>query len=199
MAFHRSILEEIPWKADSAVEDLEYSLELVHRGVKVPFATEVAVLSPFPVDKTELDVQRKRWIGGGVAFSKMNSLKLMWQGLKSFRLSVFDAGWTLVAQSRTLVLLDTLLAAVVSAVAILIFPGQVSDALCVASAAIIAGQVLYLLLGVFMMGLNSKRILFLMAFPLTVFRFLMIAIYALFKSKTAKSSWNRTPRAASHS
>jgi hypothetical protein len=129
----------------------------------------------------------------------MNSLKLMWQGLKSFRLSVFDDGWTLVAQSRTLVLLDTLLAAVVSAVAILIFPGQVSDALCVASAAIIAGQVLYLLLGVFMMGLNSKRILFLMAFPLTVFRFLMIAIYALFKSKTAKSSWNRTPRAASHS
>ncbi len=63
-ALRRSLLEEIPYTATSVVEDLEYHLKLVGRGVKVEFADDTAVRGEMPVARHAQGTQRARWEGG---------------------------------------------------------------------------------------------------------------------------------------
>jgi GT2 family glycosyltransferase len=60
MAFRRSVLERVPWKAFGAVEDAEYADRLREAGVRVRFAGGAVVSCDAPA-AADLWTQRRRW------------------------------------------------------------------------------------------------------------------------------------------
>jgi cellulose synthase/poly-beta-1,6-N-acetylglucosamine synthase-like glycosyltransferase len=63
-ALSRRTLNEVPYLADSIVEDLEYHLLLVTRGKKVRFADRATVYGAMPQSVRAQSSQRARWEGG---------------------------------------------------------------------------------------------------------------------------------------
>jgi cellulose synthase/poly-beta-1,6-N-acetylglucosamine synthase-like glycosyltransferase len=60
----REVLEAVPYRADSVVEDLEYHIQLVSAGVQVKFIESATVYGEMPQGKTGSQTQRARWEGG---------------------------------------------------------------------------------------------------------------------------------------
>jgi cellulose synthase/poly-beta-1,6-N-acetylglucosamine synthase-like glycosyltransferase len=58
------VLENVPYRADSVVEDLEYHIQLVAAGVKVQFMENATVYGEMPQGKAGSQTQRARWEGG---------------------------------------------------------------------------------------------------------------------------------------
>jgi cellulose synthase/poly-beta-1,6-N-acetylglucosamine synthase-like glycosyltransferase len=63
-ALSRQTLLDVPYSADSIVEDLEYHLLLVNAGKRVRFADGATVYGLMPDDKKAQSSQRARWEGG---------------------------------------------------------------------------------------------------------------------------------------
>lgn len=63
-ALSRSLLEEVPFNADSIAEDLEYHLRLVSAGKQVRFCPATTVWSAMPTGGAAAAGQRARWEGG---------------------------------------------------------------------------------------------------------------------------------------
>jgi len=68
-ALRRQTLHDVPYSAESIVEDLEYHLLLVCRGKRVRFADGATVYGAMPEGRDAQTAQRARWEGGrlGVA------------------------------------------------------------------------------------------------------------------------------------
>jgi len=60
----RSILSEIPWSANSIVEDLEYSMTLVIRRIPVAYLESAKVMARSVVSTSTATPQRLRWASG---------------------------------------------------------------------------------------------------------------------------------------
>jgi cellulose synthase/poly-beta-1,6-N-acetylglucosamine synthase-like glycosyltransferase len=69
-AIHRRVLTEIPYDAQSVVEDLEYHLALISAGIRVEFIDSAAVRADMPVSATSAITQRARWEGGRLRMLK---------------------------------------------------------------------------------------------------------------------------------
>jgi cellulose synthase/poly-beta-1,6-N-acetylglucosamine synthase-like glycosyltransferase len=63
-AVSRRTLLDVPYVAESIVEDLEYHLLLVSAGKRVTFANRATVYGDIPDDRPALSSQRARWEGG---------------------------------------------------------------------------------------------------------------------------------------
>ncbi len=63
-AIRRSILQAVPWKVRSIVEDAAYHLELIRAGFSVQFLEQTEVLAEPPADVSSFYSQRLRWEGG---------------------------------------------------------------------------------------------------------------------------------------
>jgi len=63
-ALSRRALEQVPYKASSIVEDLEYHLHLVRAGLRVHFCPQTSVWGDMPVHGQGVKTQRARWEGG---------------------------------------------------------------------------------------------------------------------------------------
>lgn len=63
-ALSRKVIENVPYKAGSIAEDLEYHLELVKAGFTVRFLDRVIVHADAPNQAGNASVQRSRWEGG---------------------------------------------------------------------------------------------------------------------------------------
>jgi cellulose synthase/poly-beta-1,6-N-acetylglucosamine synthase-like glycosyltransferase len=57
-------LARVPYTADSVVEDLEYHLRLVEKGIRVQFLESTTVRGAMPATQTGRVTQRARWEGG---------------------------------------------------------------------------------------------------------------------------------------
>ena len=68
----RNTLQQVPYRAGSIVEDLEYHLELVAAGLKVHFLDEVRVIAQMPATAADSDSQRVRWERG-----RMNMIRTL--------------------------------------------------------------------------------------------------------------------------
>ncbi len=64
MGFHVSTLREVPYRAYSLAEDVEYALELGLSGIRVAYAEEAEVLGDMVAGAAGSDSQRKRWEDG---------------------------------------------------------------------------------------------------------------------------------------
>lgn len=69
-ALHRQVLTQIPYDAQSVVEDVEYHLTLVRAGIRVEFIDSAAVRAEMPVSIKGARTQRARWEGGRLLMMK---------------------------------------------------------------------------------------------------------------------------------
>jgi cellulose synthase/poly-beta-1,6-N-acetylglucosamine synthase-like glycosyltransferase len=192
MVFRRRVLERVPWRADSIVEDAEFTIRLLDAKIGVEFVPEVRVWSAFPARSKQLGVQRTRWIAGTVQLALAHGLPLMGQGLGRFDLQRFDLGWTLFAAARTLVLLELLVAVMFSALAVVATHRWQSWALFLAAGSLVAVHGLVLGVAAERLGFTRRRWQLLTGTPRVAWQFLTIAAGSLLPGRTA--SWQRTPR-----
>ncbi|MFQ5799726.1 MAG: glycosyltransferase [Bacteroidota bacterium] len=192
MVFHREVLQTFPWKAHSIVEDVEYSLNFFRNGIRIRYVDEVRVRSESPIHHDQLNVQRTRWARGNLSLGKKYALRLIWEALIMRNALLADAGWTLLVLSRPLVLCELLIAAVLTVLCFIFSPGLLSDVLLVTVLAITAVQGLYFGLGIVLLGLNARRLRFLLRSPVVILHLIWISLVAAFG--TEKDVWARTPR-----
>jgi len=191
MVFRREVLEQHPWQAHSVVEDAEYTLRLIKSGIKIRFINEVNVFSEFPDNKDQLQVQRTRW-ARNLGFSKMQALRLIWDGMIQGRGLLTDAGWTLLVLSRPLVLLELFIGVILGLFCAWLLPGPLSRGLFAAGLVLLFVQCLYFGLGVALLGMNSRRVVLLLSSPATIGRLILISLLGVFGVRG--NMWARTPR-----
>jgi cellulose synthase/poly-beta-1,6-N-acetylglucosamine synthase-like glycosyltransferase len=192
MVFQRKVLEECPWRADSIVEDVEYTIRLARARFPVRFVPEAVVWSAFPAQQQQLAVQRTRWVGGNFELALRHTLPLLWDGTRLGRPVLLDLAWTLFASMRSLVLLQLFASVLLAAWAAWAASGSVSAALLGTALALVVLYALYFGAGVLRLGLTRQRMLLLLSAPGTVFRLLLIAVRSLLPGRVR--SWERTPR-----
>jgi len=173
------------------VEDMEYSMTLLKNGIKIRFIKEAKVSSDFPVHKEQLEVQRTRW-AGNLGFGKKDAAKLMIEGMRKKSLTLFDLGLSFLVLSRPLVLVELILAMLVSYLCVIYYPGSVSTLLFIISLIIFSVQVVYFSLGILLLGLNKKRLGYLFSTPFIVARLALISFSGMLKF--GDQNWSRTPR-----
>jgi cellulose synthase/poly-beta-1,6-N-acetylglucosamine synthase-like glycosyltransferase len=194
MVFHREILLRYPWQATSLAEDVEYTLGLLEQGIRVRFVPAARVASPFPVSHQQLTVQRTRWAKGNIGLGKSRALALIWKGLFKRSLLLFDAGWTLLVLVKPLILLELSLAVLMSLVAVLMVPAWISWMTLGVATGIVLSQGLYLVLGMWVLGLSQTRIRLFLNAPRVVVALLAITVKGLVGRGDI---WIKTPRSRS--
>lgn len=192
MVFRQDILARHPWQSRSIVEDSEYSLVLLRDRITVKFVKEVSVSSEFPSSWKQLKVQRTRWAGGNLGFAKTDALKLMLEGFAKGRFVLVDAGWTLLALSRPLVLLGLAIGLGLGTISAWNSPGPISDALLFTGLILLSAYGVYFGLGVLLLGVNLKRILLLLGTPAVVVKLIAISLFGLIGID--RTVWAQTPR-----
>jgi cellulose synthase/poly-beta-1,6-N-acetylglucosamine synthase-like glycosyltransferase len=70
MAFRRTLLARVPWRAFGPAEDAEYAAQLNAAGVRVRYCGGAEVVTSAPSSVAALCRQRRRWRGAGFLASK---------------------------------------------------------------------------------------------------------------------------------
>lgn len=192
MVLRGELLEEQPWSAHSIVEDVEYTLALARRGIRVRFVANVNVLQDAAERLEQLKVQRSRWAGGAMKLSKTFALRLILEGAFKQRLLLMDFGWTLLILSRPLVLLHLLMTLVFAGILAFLVPGQMSVISLGLAVSLFCAYVVYFGTGIAMVGFSARRIRFLLSAPAVVVRLGVISLASLLRSRGIQ--WARTPR-----
>lgn len=77
MVFRKELLEQLPWRAATLVEDQEMLVRLVLAGQRVVWAEHARVDSILPVSTKAAAAQRRRWAGGRSAIAG-SSIRALW-------------------------------------------------------------------------------------------------------------------------
>ncbi|MBU4272659.1 MAG: glycosyltransferase family 2 protein [Planctomycetes bacterium] len=191
MVFHRKVLQDYPWRAYSLVEDAEYTLTLVRHGVHVRFVANVNVFQAGVDRIQQLTVQRARWAGGTLRLGKQSAVRLIVKGLTTRRILLVDAGLTLLIVTRPLVFLHLSLTLAMGMLLFLLEPSPISRVLLGVGIGALAIYSVYLSVGVAMVGLNVRRIRYLLLAPVVLG---IMAIVAVKSGISRRTAWVRTPR-----
>ncbi len=106
MCFSAALLKEVPYRAFSIVEDLEYALRLGEAGYAVEFAPEVRVSGEMPAHERGSRLQRQRWEEGRRQMARRHAWQLFHRGLLRRDWIAFDLALDLlVPPLATLILL----------------------------------------------------------------------------------------------
>lgn len=82
MTFDAALLKEMGWGATSLVEDLEFTVRCVQRGIKPTFNYQARVYDEKPLTFKASARQRLRWMQGHFDVARRYFFPLLWQGLK---------------------------------------------------------------------------------------------------------------------
>lgn len=104
MCFSSEVLQDHPWEASSVVEDTEYSLYLLRKGVNVRLVSQVSVNAPVPGTLEQASGQRVRWASGNSQLTKRTSIALIRDGIRMRSMSSVEMGWSLLIRSKPLLL-----------------------------------------------------------------------------------------------
>ena len=192
MVFRREVLERCPWRAESIVEDVEYSCQLLKEGFRIKFLHDVHVASDFPTRRDELVIQRTRWIGGGARLGMHYSMGLLRKGIVKRKLLLIDAGWTMLVVNRSLIVMQLLLTLVLSLACWLGCADLWSGTLLLGSLAVATTYFGFVAAAVLLLGVTARRMRLLVGAPLLVVSYLRLALRALVSSQSGE--WARTPR-----
>jgi len=91
MCFESSLLKQIGWGATSLVEDLEFSMRCVQLGVKPTFNYDTRVYDEKPLTFKASARQRLRWMQGHFEVARRYFFPLLWQGIKEGSWTKIDA------------------------------------------------------------------------------------------------------------
>jgi len=187
MCFTRRALRDVPPRAYSVVEDLEYGIRLGEAGIRVHYAPEARVLGEMPSTGAGSAVQRRRWEGGRSAIFRAHARRLLARAVAARDPVLFDLFLDLAVPPLTRLCaaaaLGTAAAGLLSALsgAGLLPLGMFAAAdLCLA---------LYVVRGAILSGPGGLRDLALA--PAYVFWKLGLLVD---RSRKAQTAWVRTPR-----
>ena len=82
MCFEAALLKEMGWGATSLVEDLEFTVRCVQRGIYPTFNYDAKVYDEKPLTFKASARQRLRWMQGHFDVARRYFFPLLWQGLK---------------------------------------------------------------------------------------------------------------------
>jgi hypothetical protein len=82
MCFALSLLKEVPHRAYSVVEDVEYGIRLGERGYRVHYTDEAHVYGEMVTTAAAANTQRRRWEEGRKALVKANAFRLLRDGIR---------------------------------------------------------------------------------------------------------------------
>lgn len=90
MCFDAKLLQEMGWGATSLVEDLEFTMRCVQRGVYPTFNYEAKVYDEKPLTFQASARQRLRWMQGHFDVARRYFFPLLWAGLKERKWTKID-------------------------------------------------------------------------------------------------------------
>jgi cellulose synthase/poly-beta-1,6-N-acetylglucosamine synthase-like glycosyltransferase len=82
MAFRRALLRDVPYRAYSLVEDVEYGIALGEAGVRVAYAPEAKVFGEMVAGERASRSQRRRWEAGRKALARTAAPRLLGRALR---------------------------------------------------------------------------------------------------------------------
>ncbi|WP_284643953.1 glycosyltransferase family 2 protein [Paenibacillus silviterrae] len=91
MCFDTNLLKEMGWGATSLVEDLEFTMRCVQRGVNPIFNYDARVYDEKPLTFKASARQRLRWMQGHFDVARRYFFPLLWQGIKEGNWAKIDS------------------------------------------------------------------------------------------------------------
>jgi 1,2-diacylglycerol 3-beta-glucosyltransferase len=111
------LLREVPWRADSICEDLEYGLDMARRGVALHFIEDASVSAVMTGQVKHASGQRQRWAGGTYGLIANRLPGLFVQGFRRWDWRSLEACVFLLTVSRIPLFLLTVVTALFLVVA----------------------------------------------------------------------------------
>lgn len=90
MCFETNLLKEMGWGATSLVEDLEFTMRCVKRGINPVFNYDAKVYDEKPLSFRASARQRLRWMQGHFDVARRYFFPLFWEGLKEANWAKLD-------------------------------------------------------------------------------------------------------------
>ena len=178
----QQVLEQVPFRANSIVEDLEYHMRLVECDITVSFCDSARIYGEMPNDNTASDIQSSRWEGGRLGVLKaafFPLLKKSFNGLFKKEFHALDA------------LLDLMLLPIGYMVLILALGLLLPHTQAVAVFGLFVIGVY--VLGSAKCGKGMSELGVLKKVPLFLIK-KVLRIPALIAASSTKTNWKRTPR-----
>jgi len=91
MCFETKLLKEMGWGATSLVEDLEFTVRCIQRGIYPKFNYDARVYDEKPITFRASARQRLRWMQGHFDVSRRYMFPLIWQGIRTGSIVKIDA------------------------------------------------------------------------------------------------------------
>lgn len=190
MCFSVAVLREVPWKAWSLIEDVEYGLLLLLKGEKIHFAPEATVLAQMPVEAKNAESQRSRWEIGRYGIIKTYTIKFLVEAIKKRSVSFFDVFLDLITPPFVNIMLMTM---GILTLAILLWLLGLQPALHILlwGLLVIIG-IAYFFLGLYVSGADKNLYKSLLRIPYYIFWKMKLYLNVFRKGKTKE--WIRTER-----
>jgi 1,2-diacylglycerol 3-beta-glucosyltransferase len=189
MCFSRKTFEQVPWEAYSQIEDLEYSLVLLERGIKMGFVPQATIMTVMPTDPALAESQRARWEMGRYPLIRSFFKRLFVASFRQRSLSLLDMWVDLITPAFVNLVGISVVMALVSAV--LGALGVVSHAYTVAWIVLVAFGLGHVLLGLSAYG---DPTIFKAALSIPRYVLWKVAVYARLVRKGHTKEWVRTAR-----
>ena len=91
MAFRSGLVRQHGWPCNSVVEDLEYSLFLMEKGVRIHYNPDAIVYGEMPTSKRQAAPQRRRWEEGRFRIASRMIKRMLLQFVMRLQLRYLDA------------------------------------------------------------------------------------------------------------
>lgn len=191
MCFASDILRRVPWRASSLAEDIEYSLELCLRGFRVAFAPEASVASRMPLSGEEARGQAIRWEFGRLGMIRRYLVRLLARATQGADLGCLDTALELTIPPMSFLFGVPLFFLFVD-ILLLVGSGSSGSGLLAGYwAAIIAGETIYVGVGILLAGTSGQLLRALIHVP----KYLFWKVGVIVRGCLAKErAWVRTPR-----
>lgn len=189
MCFSRTLLERVPHRAFSVVEDLEFGLQLGEAGYRVHYAGEAHVWGEMVSGETASRSQRRRWEGGRRQMALVHGPRLLALALRRRNRVLLDLACDVLVPPLSEVALATFAGLLLSLLVSLLTHRWIPAAsfFSVSATALLA----YVLRGWALSGTGARGLLDLGMGPLYV---IWKASLALRRKQHARGAWIRTNR-----
>jgi len=191
MGFTCDLLRQVPHRACSIVEDVEYGMTLGRAGHRVHYVSEARVLGEMPASASAARSQRRRWEGGRFALARTQVPALLRQAIARRDPVLLDLAMELMVPPLAYLATACLAGTLWSVVAFRYGAGGWPALVLWTSSA--AGLLLYVARGWALSGVGARGLRYLAWAPLYV---LWKASMLFERSRPADEGWVRTAREA---
>lgn len=193
MCFETNLLKEIGWGATSLVEDLEFTMRSVMRGVYPKFNYDAKVFDEKPLTFKASARQRLRWMQGHFTVARRYFFPLLWRAIKERSLVKLDLA--LYGVNVYIVLLTFLLTAIIWVDSSFFDGPNIANLygylpLWLSFTAIAANVFTFMIAMVLEKVKYKKVYLYLVLFPIYLLSWYPITVYAFFTQNNKQ--WSHT-------